>query len=620
MCGISLCCVSDRAVAERAIAAMVGAMHHRGPDGDGVFVAEVGDASVLAMGHNRLSIIDLTTHASQPMRSADDRFHLVYNGEVYNYREIARQLHATELPQGSEGDTAVVLAALIRWGPSALQRFNGMWALALYDAKERTLLLSRDRFGKKPLYYFADGRSFHVASEIKALLQAADRRFALDPRAAIPYLTRGVTDFSADTFFEGIRQFPAASYEIIRLDAGESVGTRPQVYWQHPYERGSVHAGGRVTPDDLRALLVDSVSLRLRSDVPIGVLLSGGLDSSAILGAVASLGSLENVSVLSVVSDDRAVSEEPFIDAMTRFVGCRTHKVNVSTDPHALLDRLDEASWANDAPIPGVSSLAHMELMELAAREGLKVLLTGQGSDEQLGGYNKFLYFYLMSLWKERSFARAARTLSQFATHSRTLFEFRLSEALRYVGSRHLREGTFISPAFQSFDTLDLGFQGSYERREWQDITKTSVPQLLHGEDRMSMSRSVEMRVPFLDYRLVELLAHVPPSAKFAGGWTKSILRDAIRDLVPDEIRFRRDKKGFAVPGEQWMRGTLRERVSDVFASDMMAHRLGVIDGPALRESYRRFLAGRSPLNGRQFFRAYAFEIFLRRFAPFLVA
>jgi asparagine synthase (glutamine-hydrolysing) len=619
MCGISLCYRSDSSRLEPVIASMVAATTHRGPDSHGSFLASVGGRGCLAMGHNRLSIIDLTDHASQPMRSADGRYVMIYNGEVYNYREIAIELDPGELPQGSDGDSAVVLASLIKWGPEALRRFNGMWALALFDTLEQTLLISRDRFGKKPLHYFQDGQSFYLASEVKAILAATGRRFAVNPRVAIPYLTRGVLDFSDETFFDGIKQFPAASYQRIRLDRGDAVGGQVERYWHHPYERGIAPVAGAVSPDAVRDLLIDSVRLRLRSDVPVGVLLSGGLDSSAILGAVARIGSLDNVSVLSVVSADPDVSEEPFIDLMAGSVGVTPQKVNVSDDPTALLDTLPDASWFNDAPIPGMSSLAHMQLMRLAGKQGMKVLLTGQGSDEQLGGYNKFLYFYLFSLWKARELGRAARTVAQFARHSNTLYEFRLSEAMRYIGRRQLSRRTFISRPFQAFDTLDLGFQGSYARREWLDLARTSVPQLLHGEDRMSMSCSIEMRVPFLDYRLVELLARVHPSEKFAGGWTKAILRTAIRDLVPREIRYRRDKKGFTIPADDWLRGELRERVRTLFQSDLLAARLGFIDAPALGTLFERFTRGRGIVNGRMFFRAYAFETFLRRFESALV-
>jgi asparagine synthase (glutamine-hydrolysing) len=322
------------------------------------------------------------------------------------------------------------------------------------------------------------------------------------------------------------------------------------------------------------------------------------------------------VTVLSVVSDDPRVTEEPFIDAMTEFAGCTTQKVNVSSDPARLFDDLGDACWHNDAPLTAVSSLAHMQLMRLARLRGIKVLLTGQGADEQLGGYNKFFYFYLFGLFRSGRYVEAAKTLAAFARHSDTLSEFRLSEAKRYLSTRWLAKGTFITPAQQHQDSLDIGYNGSYPRREWLDLTVTSVPALLHSEDRMSMSQSLEMRVPFLDYRLVELLARVDPSEKFAGGRTKSIFRAAIEGLVPDAVRLRRDKKGFSVPENRWLRTTVADRFSARFRGDLLSARAGFVDGARLRALYSRFFAGSDAVSGRQFFRAFAFEEFLRRFEP----
>jgi asparagine synthase (glutamine-hydrolysing) len=592
---------------------MIASLRHRGPDGDGVFTDVLADTRSIGMGHNRLSIIDLTDRASQPMRSLDGRYVLVYNGEVYNYREIGEELRS-EASLTSDGDTAVVLAALIKWGPAALQRFNGMWALALLDRREQTLLISRDRFGKKPLYFYQDAGCFYLGSEVKAILAGTGLRFHINPSVAVPYLTRGLLDFSDETFFDGIRQFPAASFQILKLTHDARIGEGVQRYWWHPVERGLTPERGGPPPSRIREVFVDAVNLRLRSDVPVGVLLSGGVDSSSIVGAISTAGLLGNVTVLSVISDDPESNEEPFIDAMTRYTGCVTHKINVSTDPHALMDTVSDATWFNDGPLGAISSLAHITLMKRAAENHIKVLLTGQGADEQLGGYNKFLYFYLLDLLKGGHYGAAARTLLQFARGSNTLAEFRLSEALRYMAPDRLSSGTYIAPAFQRYDTVDIGFAGSYIRREWIDLTKTSVPALLHGEDRMSMSKSIEMRVPFLDYRVVELLAQVHPSEKFAGGWTKSIFRKAIEGLVPEDIRFRRDKKGFTVPGNDWMRGQLSARLMEVFGSEMMMEQLRFVRGRELRAGYASFRRGRGYLNGRQFFRAYAFEAFLRRF------
>jgi asparagine synthase (glutamine-hydrolysing) len=596
---------------------MVATMDHRGPDSNGVYLGGHG-AQVLAVGHNRLSIIDLTDCAAQPMRSADGRYVLIYNGEVYNYKEIAQQLEPGDLEEHSTGDTAVVLASLLRWGPAAFEKFNGMWSLVLHDTWEGTLLISRDRFGKKPLYYFQDGDAFYLASEVKAILAAAGRRFAINPRVAIPFLTRGLLDTSNETFFEGILQFPAASWQRLQLDSSPRIGEDTIRFWRHPVELAHPPEPGAVSPAAIRELFVDSVRLRLRSDVPLGVLLSGGIDSSAIVGAIGAMGMLDNVTVLSVVSDDPASTEEPFIDIMSRHAGVATHKLNVSDDPQALLDRVPDCCWHNDQPLAAVSWLAHMGLMGRAADLGIKVLLTGQGADEQLGGYNKFLWFHLQELARAGRFGAVARTLTQFSRNSNTLREFSVSEAMRYVGSRRLSTDTFIAAAHRDTDTVQLGLQGSYAHREWIDLTRTSIPVLLHVEDRLSMSRSIEMRVPFLDYRLVELLARVPASEKFEGGWTKSIFRKAIAGLVPDEIRYRKDKKGFNVPVEQWMRGAFSEPVDALFRSDLLMERLGFVDADRLRSAYGRYRAGGGYLNGRHFFRAYTFELFLRRFADFI--
>jgi asparagine synthase (glutamine-hydrolysing) len=288
--------------------------------------------------------------------------------------------------------------------------------------------------------------------------------------------------------------------------------------------------------------------------------------------------------------------------------------VNVSTDPVALFDTLGDVCWFNDEPPAAVSSLAHMELMKRAKGTGIKVLLTGQGADEQLGGYNKFLYFYLYDLMRHHRYLMAAKTLASFGVKSNTLYEFRVSEAVRYLGRKRLSERTFIASGHQHYDAVDIGFQGSYARREWIDVTRTSIPALLHAEDRLSMSQSLEMRVPFLDYRLVELLGQMNPDEKFEGGRTKSIFRKAIKGLVPEEIRHRRDKKGFNVPVDTWMRGPFEPRVSDTFNAPLLSESLGFVDARRLNDAYTRFKGRKGYLNGRHFFRAYAFELFLRRY------
>ncbi len=594
-------------------------MRHRGPDSEGVYCDQAGDRVSVGLGSDRLAIFDPTPRAAQPMTSSDRRYVLVLNGAIYNYREIAAELDWEAQHEGS-GDTAVALQALIRWGPDALGKFNGMWALVFYDSVEKTLLVSRDRLGIKPLYWFHDGQRTFFASEIKGILAATDDRFAIDPDVAIPYLTRGLIDFSERTLFSGVHRFPAASYAVMHLGCGSSHSPQPTRFWLHPFERGETPQVGAVSAQEIRERFVDAVGLHLRSDVPIGVLLSGGLDSSAIVGAAASLGMLSRLSVISVISDDAATNEEKFVDMMATHFNFSPHKVNVSRHAVSMLDHLSDACWYNDGPPSGISDIARLPALELTRSLGIKVLVNGQGADEQLGGYNKFFYFWLQSLLAQRSYAAAAATVVRFALHSNTLREFELSEAMRYIGRRRLSSATFIRPDHQRRDDVDLGLQGSYPRREWIDLVSTSLPALLHIEDRMSMSRSLELRVPFLDYRLVECLARVHPSEKFAGGRTKSIFRTAVEGLVPKEIRLRRDKNGFALPEDEWMRGAFTARVREIFRSDMRAESLGFLDAERLRTSYDRFVRGHGYLNGRQFFRAMAFELFLRRFEPHIEA
>ena len=338
------------------------------------------------------------------------------------------------------------------------------------------------------------------------------------------------------------------------------------------------------------------------------------MDSSSIVGAVAALKQQQNLTVLSVTSNDPATNEEPHIDRMAAWVGVQPHKVNVSDDPLGLWDRLPEACWFNDQPVGGVSEIAELRLMALARSQGLKVLLSGQGADEQLGGYNKFLYFWVQQLTRERRFGEALATLVRSARTSNTLYEFKLSEAMRYIGKRRLSVDTFIGSGHTQRDTLDIGLGRGYSHREWLDLSCTSVPALLHYEDRMSMCESIEVRVPFLDYRLAERLAVVHPSEKFAGGWTKAILRSAIEGLVPPQIQYRKDKRGFTVPENRWMRGEFMGRTNTLFNGELLGDRLGIVDAAKLRALYARFVAGGGVLNGRHFFRVVAFESFLRRF------
>lgn len=619
MCGIAGLIVRRKENPIDIVSSMLLLMRHRGPDDDGAFVEFVEGVGWLGLGNNRLSILDLSPCGHQPMQSPDGRYVLIYNGEVYNYREIAKELGNDPILDISSGDTAVVLAALIKWEAEAFKKFNGMWALALYDRVRGTLLLSRDRMGVKPLYVYRDEQQFIFASEIKAILCACRQRLKVNREVAARYLLQGLLDAQAETFFERVLHFPPASFAVIDLRETFAGSPTYQTFWCHPFERALGDLEGSPPAEELRETFIDAVRVCLRSDVPVGVLLSGGIDSSSILGAIGSMGMLDNISVLSVVSDDPESNEESFIDIMANYTGCQVLKFEAHRDPLKLLDELPEACWFNDQPFGGFSSLAHRNLMRMARDRKIKVLLTGQGSDEQLGGYNKFLYFYLQDRVRSGEYRNAARVLMDFVRQRTVIPEFSCREAKRYLPSFLRCLGNrYLGGCFEDVNPMDTTLGGNYQEREWRDIRYLSLPALLHSEDRMSMSCSVEMRVPFVDYRIVELLGRTPPSDKLSAGWTKAIFREAMEGIIPKQIQYRKDKKGFNVPEEKWLRQPLQSRLSRAFEEPMLAEVSGYIRRPALQRMYKGFLGGSRLVSAGDIFRVYCFEVFLRCFEAFI--
>lgn len=614
MCGISGIISQKNISLVQPLNTMVATQWHRGPDGQGTYFDKLDSVYNIGLGHNRLAILDLSEHSKQPMVSEDGNFALSYNGEIYNFQELATELGLAHNGNSVRGDTEVVFQALRTWGPEAFARFNGMWAILFYNRESHTLLVSRDRLGIKPLYICKHDDSVYFASEIKAILKATNHKFRLNPNVAVPYLTRGLLNIGSETFFQGITAFQAGTYQLIELKKGDMPNPTP--FWLHPFKREKLET--TESPSSIKDFLLDSVKIQLRSEVPIAVLLSGGIDSSAIIGAATKHLGMGNVSSLSVVSDEPDCDESRFIRIMAKHVEINPILVNVSTNPNLLLEMIPEATWSNDQPLCGLSDVAHLLLMQRAKELGFKVLLSGQGSDEEFGGYNKFFYFYIQDLLKQGHYFLAVKIFLASACRMNTLWEFRWSEALRYLNPAKLEKTTFIRPEVESAGSVNSGLGNSYQERECKDLLELSLPQLLHFEDRLSMSQSIEVRVPFLDHRLVEFAATISPNDKFRGGWSKSILRDAIAEIVPPSIRFRKDKKGFSIPETKWMRNEFIRPFQDMLAKPMLAHAFGIIDQDKETSQYANFLKNKGFLNARHFFRLYLFEVFLRRFENFL--
>jgi asparagine synthase (glutamine-hydrolysing) len=603
---------------------------HRGPDGRGVRSFRFAQSTLL-LAHQRLAVIDLSEAAHQPMDYRNGQGCVIYNGELYNYLELRDELAIAGERFETRSDTEVLLAALHNWGPErALTKFNWMGAFAWFDRSAGRLVLACDAGSEKPLYYYVDDEQFVFASEIKTLLTLLARRFALDRDVVGQFIFQGLSDASTQTFFQGITRLEAGSY--LTLGPGADPRSIIPVRFEPPaYSQNPLRIPLPEFINEVRRLFIDSVRLRLRSDVPIGVLLSGGIDSSSIAAvAQALLGHEHAPRLLSVVSDDPPYDESRHIGAMERHLGQTAHKVAFRIDPQTLVAELSTVNWFNDAPVAGLSILGHYKLMQCAKQLGLTVVLSGQGADEILLGYRKFLGFYLQSLIRRGDLAKAAGVFMGFLRNGTVLTQFDLSNAKRYMGIlRKLSDvldgqggAAFAGDWLQGWRALPLGLgTGSLADRQMLDIRRYSVPALCHYEDRMSMALSREIRLPFLESRLTDLLLRAPDDYKLRGGWTKYALRKAMESMLPPEICWRKDKQGFSNPQGEWLKQELREPVLDAFSADSLISRKGIIKSDVLLRRYKRYCrqpADRGTIWYREIFAPFSLELWMRRYEAWI--
>ena len=576
---------------------MAAELDHRGPDGKGLFAA-----AGVALGFRRLAIIDLTDAGNQPFASEDGSLQLVHNGEIYNSVELRRELEAKGHRFRSATDTEVILAAYEEWGERCVERFNGMWAFALWDARRDRLFCSRDRFGVKPFYHRHEGGRFAFASELKAFRANPEARLAPNPRAVRDYLDQGYIEHTDDTFFAGIHKLPAA--HTLTFDRG---GLKLRRYWS--LEERDPPPGDPA--EAVRELMLDSVRLRLRSDVPVGTCLSGGLDSSAIAVAVDHLlrTEAENArpvgdrqKTFTAFFEDQGFDERPFAEAVVLKTGADPHWVSFSDAD--LVANLPAIVEAQDEPFGSTSIAAQWYVMRAAKAAGVTVMLDGQGGDEVLAGYHGYFGFRFADLLVARRLGdlraevRAYRTLhgaGAGAIASALLRPF-APESLKSAARQRLKWGGGLShPDLRRLDRTPRADGSPFPdrlRRQLQLIlTERGLPELLRYEDRNSMAHSLEARVPFLDYRLVELLFSLPGEELIHSGRTKVVLRRAFGDLLPPTVRDRVDKLGFVTPEGRFLRGALGDLAADVFASRSFAER-GFVNSARARDRLARHRAG----------------------------
>lgn len=592
---------------------------HRGPDHTGVHAGIFAGGTAVTLGHTRLSIFDTSPISNQPMVSHCGRYALVFNGEIYNYPEMRSSARFKNvLSLRSENDTATLFDMLVSEGPSCLSAFNGMWAFVFVDYEKQAVVVGRDRCGKKPLHYFIDaGHRILFSSEAKGIRKALKIQPGFNKEAISNFLFRSLTDYDCTTFFNGILQVPPGTYATINFNVNRNADISFVSFWEHPYQVDAQCSTG----DDfsgsaarLRDLLIDSVSLRMRSDVPVGILLSGGLDSTAVLTS-ACQGSRRHVVCFSAVSDDPEMDESKFIHLAAKSFDCELHTVNVSRDPAYYFGALTHASHINDQPLPSLSFVVHKELVATAKQQGIRVLLSGQGSDEQLCGYNKFLYFHIAHQWKSGNYRKAIRSAREFYANKTVFRDFKLANAIRYIPFLRGRgQQKAAGPALAGVAPIGSFTPSCLREAECNDMRKYSLPMLLHTEDRMSMLSGVEIRVPFLDVRVVEFLAGIPVDFKLRNGWTKAILREAFKGLAPDEIMFRRDKRGFGIPQNFWLRNQLKPQIRQLICGGLLTEDAGFIAKGATSILYDGFLKGTNT-HSRLLFNIISLETWMRHLA-----
>lgn len=627
MCGLVGFISQDKSLSSRmpVLEEMMSRIAHRGPDGEGIHHVP----RQALFGHKRLAIIDLE-HGAQPMCSRDGRYTLAFNGEIYNYIELANYLRQQGVVLESSSDTEVLLQMLILRGPEALLDLNGMFAFLFHDNRENRWLAARDHFGIKPLYYAQVGSEFIFSSEIKAILAHPEIMPVCDEKSLQQYLA---FQFCLDdrTLFKGIWKVRPGHYIVGR-------GSRIEndfCYWNTNYQVDYYHTEDWFK-EELRYLLNDSMRLQIRSDVAIGSYLSGGIDSSLVSALASKHLDVPMPLFHGRFSEGPQYDESRYARALAEYAGGIYNEVVPSASEFA--DNLPKLIYALDEPLAGPGVFPQFATSRLAA-EHVTVVLGGQGGDEIFGGYARYLIGYLEQALKgaileTQEEGRHLVTLESIVPNlpllkeytpllrqfwSKGLFEemdaryFHLidrSEGINHLLHPEIRSRFNRKELFSDFQYIfNTPDTRSYINKMTHFDQKTLLPALLQIEDRVSMAVSIESRVPLLDRRIVDLVTTMPPPLKFQGGRTKHILKKSIQGLVPDMILERKDKMGFPVPLQEWMRGgVVRDFVADVLLSRKSIQR-GIFSENALRG-----MIDHQGVGGRQLWGALCLELWYQTF------
>jgi len=614
MCGITgYLSFKGSEINRPTLESMTDAISHRGPDDQGCLLYEKSsgglavfrkeDASELqkgqvGLGHRRLSIIDLSENGWQPMISENKQLAISFNGEIYNYIELREELKNAGFVFSTETDTEVILQAYQKWGLECFSRFNGMWALAIYDLKHNQLILSRDRYGKKPLYYYKDREKIIFASEIKSIFKFP--RISKKPNKSklVNYCARHYryVDNDCESFFEGIMQVPKAEWMKIHSDGS----IQKDSYWElEPILHLPPKKNEKEVIEEFMHLFEHAVKLRMRSDVPVGAFLSGGMDSTSIVALASKIN--PDFQTISGVTGDGYYDESEYIKEVIDYTGVASKFVYPK--PEALFATIEEMLKFHDEPICTVTWYSMYLMVKETSKYDITVMLTGHGGDELLAGYWDHYQYHFKDLrtgadgdekelmaWKENH----GRPINEYDD-----FRVKISKAMY---NRYLEVEKFsnylecMAPELQGLETLDkkvFQVEASSEltRRMYLEMTYETIPASLRPEDRNFMAHSMENRVPFLDHRLAELCFNIDNRLKIKDGLGKYILREGTRGILPEKVRNRKDKVGHNLPADEWFRGANREDIEELISKNNFVNS-EIFDVSKVKEVFNDHLNG----------------------------
>ena len=648
MCGISgIVNNSKQNYSSYTIKLMTDPINHRGPDdvgyslfnengqvqilGDADTPKEVYESEILytpvksitnyqssafrvAFGHRRLSVIDLSIFGHMPMSYDNGRYWIIFNGEIYNYKELKKELVALGYSFVSKTDTEVILASYKAWGIGCQQKFNGMWAFSIYDTVTKELFLSRDRFGIKPLYYWlSPQKAFCFASEIKQFTFLPGWRAILEGQKAFDYLMYNMTDHTAATMFKGVFHLPPGHYFKSHIDhiQADTTGKVITEKWYQPVFKGYKDSFQKASKE-FESHFKNAVKDHLVSDVPVGSALSGGLDSSAIVCEINNLlkeeGKVDSQKTFSYCASDERYNEKKWIDKVIDVTNVQAHFVSLTGNE--VFEKTEKLIWFNDEPSQSQSILASFQVYENAKENNVKVLINGQGADEYLSGYEAFNTFRRVQMFKKGEFKNLSADISNPANQTKSSLPKAYLQVFYHIVPQFIKR--YLSRKTDSYKQL-LSIISLPSLRAKQQHPYDSIPykndsifniahkQMLYDplqkylryEDRMSMANSIEARVPFLDYRLVEFSTQLPADYLDGPGALKKVMVEGLKNILPKAILQRKDKIGFITSEENWVKKEFSVEFREMLNRSITASK-GIIKQDAL-QYFDKVVAGDVP-------------------------